>query len=77
MALIIFKSHFRCDDCNRHFTQKIHLRKHLEKHHPDSIYDYKETCDALVKVEDFPENESTKGIIYEEYELVEEASEVK
>lgn len=26
---------YTCNECSRGFTQKIHLRKHIEKHHPE------------------------------------------
>jgi len=30
---------YRCEECHRPFTQKIHLKKHLEKHHPDISFE--------------------------------------
>jgi hypothetical protein len=29
----------RCEECGRPFTQKVHLRKHIEKHHPNLVVD--------------------------------------
>lgn len=69
---------FRCEECQRHFTQKIHLRKHLEKHHPEIDFDYamKDSCETLIKVEEIV-GDGTKNVIYEEYELVDEADSEK
>jgi pterin-4a-carbinolamine dehydratase len=48
---------WKCDECSRHFTQKIHLRKHLEKHHPELNYEFEE---LQMKEEGFND-----GIIFE------------
>lgn len=65
----------RCEECRRDFTQKIHLRKHLEKHHPDIHYDFdvKDSAGNLIKVEDL--GDEAKIIFEEEYEIVEEDEE--
>jgi hypothetical protein len=66
---------FRCEECQRHFTQKIHLRKHLEKHHPeidfDLTYATRETEQTIVKIEGMKVEQLSDGskVIYEEYEL--------
>ena len=72
MISLIKEPHFRCEECQRHFTQKIHLRKHVEKHHPEAVeYDFstKDSGESLIKVEEISD---VKGVIYEEYELVDE-----
>lgn len=66
---------FRCEECQRHFTQKIHLRKHLEKHHPEIDFDFamREAGETLIKVEEIGSGEK---VIFEEYELVDEDGEL-
>lgn len=66
---------FKCEECDRHFTQKIHLRKHLEKHHPDVDFDevLKDSGGSIIKVEAAQDNEK---IIFEEYELITEDQEM-
>lgn len=65
------KVYFRCEECQRHFTQKIHLRKHLEKHHPEIDFEYamKDIGETLIKVEEISGGDK---MIFEEYELVDE-----
>lgn len=62
---------YSCDECERHFTQKIHLRKHLEKHHPEIDFEYamkEQASETFVKVE----NTADDGkVIVEEYEVIE------
>lgn len=54
------------------------MRKHLEKHHPDIDFEYamKDPSETLLKVEEIG-GEGEKAVIYEEYELVDEADLVK
>lgn len=56
----------------RNFTQKIHLRKHLEKHHPNVQFEFalKDSAETLIKVDEM--NDGSKDTIYAEYEVVEE-----
>lgn len=49
---------FRCEECHRNFTQKVHLRKHCEKHHPGLNFE------IVFKSES--ENKSDTKIILEE-----------
>jgi hypothetical protein len=49
---------YRCEECQRPFTQKIHLKKHLEKHHPDL------DIDVIYKIE--PAKDEGSSIIFEE-----------
>lgn len=71
---VIHIRHFRCDECQRNFTQKIHLRKHLEKHHPEIDFEYTQKEEAgtetLIKVEELAGG--GKIIFTEEYEVIEE-----
>lgn len=75
LTLLMF-SISRCDLCQRSFTQKIHLRKHLEKHHPEVDFEYamKDCGETTMKVEEIGD----KNSVYEaEYEIIEEEEEVK
>lgn len=68
----MFSSFSRCDLCQRSFTQKIHLRKHLEKHHPEVDFEYamKDSGETTLKVEEI--GEGAKSVYEAEYEVIEE-----
>ena len=72
----------RCEECQRHFTQKIHLRKHLEKHHPEIDFDLtyaSRDSETIVKVEGMKVEQLSdeSKVIYEEYELEEGEDEIE
>lgn len=72
---------YRCEECQRHFTQKIHLRKHLEKHHPeidfDLTYASRDSDQTIVKIEGMKVEQLSDKVIYEEYELEDGEDEIE